>query len=155
MTLVRRCGTPCLILLLSAVLLAQSSDEQLVRSAEKALASAETRSDPAIFKLFLAADWITVTPDGGVLHKDEVVKDVTDHEGERRPYRVELSGMRVDLFGDTAVASFTREYHGESGEAEGRMTRESVVDVFTKVDGKWKVRFSKGIPVAAANTNSP
>ena len=117
------------------------------------LASAEHRSDSGAYKKVMAEDWMTVTPDGRVLHKDDVVRNVAEHEGERKPYIVKLVDVRVDLFGDTAVASFTREYHGVSGEAKDKVMRESVTDVFTKSAAGWKMRYEKAVPTGQNNPN--
>src|SRR5581483_12212295 len=126
------------ILLLSSLLCfgpelrSQTNDQEQIKSAEMDLAAAEHRSESPAFKKMMAEDWMTITPDGRVLHKDDVVRSVAEHEGERTPYIVKLVGLRVDIFGGTAVASFIREYHGVSGEAKDQVMRESVADVFTK-----------------------
>ena len=130
--------------------LAQSAGEAQIRSHEQMLASAETHSRSAPYKRILSDDWLTVTPDGRVLHKSEILNNISEHEGAARPYRVELTGMRVDVFGDTAIASYVREYHGLEGEAQGRVMRESVVDVFTKSGDQWSERFEKAVPLNAA-----
>lgn len=126
---------------------AQSSDEEQIKSVEMELAAAEHRSESAPFKKTMADDWMTVTPEGRVLHRDDVVQNLMAHEGERMPYIVKLVDLRVDVFGDTAVASCTREYHGVSGEAKGKVTRESVVDVYTKTTNGWKMRYKKAVPM--------
>ena len=147
------------ILLLSSLrcfspkLRAQTSDQEQIKSAEMDLAAAEHRSDSEPYKKIMAEDWITVTPDGRVLHRDDVTRNVAEHEGERRPYIVKLAGLRVDVFGDTAVASFTREFHGVSGEAKDKVMRESVVDMFTKSAGGWKMRYEKAVPMPESNSN--
>jgi len=141
------------LLCFSPKLRAQSSDQEQIKSAEMDLAAAEHRSESATFKKIMAEDWMTVTSDGRVLHKDDVVRNVAEHEGERKPYIVRLVALRVDLFGDTAVASFTREYHGVSGEAKDKVMRESVVDVFTKSAGGWKMRYKKAMQMGQNNSN--
>jgi len=141
------------LLCFSPQLRAQSSDQEQIKSAEMDLAAAEHRSESATFKKIMAEDWMTVTSDGRVLHKDDVVRNVAEHEGERKPYIVRLVALRVDLFGDTAVASFTREYHGVSGEAKDKVMRESVVDVFTKSAGGWKMRYKKAMQMGQNNSN--
>ena len=141
------------ILLLSSLLCfspelrAQTSDQEQIKSVEMELAAAEHRSDSAPFKKVMADDWMTVTQEGRVLHRDDVVQSLVEHEGERTPYIVKLVDLRVDVFGDTAVASCTREYHGVSGEAKGKVMRESVVDVFTKTTSGWKMRYKKAVPL--------
>lgn len=140
------------LLCFSLKLRAQASDQEQIKSAETDLAAAEHRNDSAVYKKIMAVDWMTVTQDGRLLHRDDVVRGVSEHEGERKPYIVKLAGLRVDMFGDTAVASFTREYHGISGEAKGKVMRESVVDVFTKTPAGWKMRYEKGVPLPEGNS---
>jgi ketosteroid isomerase-like protein len=143
------------VLLLSCLLYsdlkvhAQSKDAEEIKSAEMDLAAAEHRSESAPFKKLMADDWITITPEGRVLHREDMVRNIAEHEGQRTPYIVKLVGLRVDVFGDMAVASCTREYHGISGEAEGSVRRESVVDVYTKTGGGWKMRYAKAVPLGA------
>jgi ketosteroid isomerase-like protein len=126
---------------------AQSIDEQQIRSAEETLASAEGRNDSGPYKRILADDWLAITPDGRVLKRDEIVQNISEHQGEVRPYAVKLSELRVDLFGDTAVVTFVREYYGRTGEAKGKVARESVVNVFTRVAGQWKSHYEKAMPL--------
>ena len=128
---------------------AQTSDADQIKSAETDLAAAEYRSDSAVYKKVMADDWLTVTPDGRTLHRDDILRGVAEHEGERKPYIVKLVGIRVDVFGQTAVASFTREYHGITGEAKDKVMRESVVDVYTRTPSGWKMRYDKSVPMAA------
>ena len=134
-----------LALVVSPIARAQSTDEQDIRSAELAIAAAEGRNDSGPFKKYIADDWLTVTPDGRVTHKEDVVRDIAEHEGQIKPYFAKLTDLRVDIFGDTAVATFVREYHGTSGEAKGKVMSGQVVDVFTKSGGTWRLRYTKAM----------
>jgi ketosteroid isomerase-like protein len=152
MQILRLCFVfPIFASLLVVYVASQDADQQQIRSCEQAIAAAEGRNDAAPFKRILANDWMVIAPDGNVRHKDETVQDFLDHQNETRPYVVTLEDLRVDVFGNTAVATFTREYHGRIGEAKGKVMRGSVVDVFTKANGEWKLRFSKPMPVLPDN----
>lgn len=70
---------------------------------------------------------MTVTPDGRALHEADIAQNSIGHEGEVKPYVMKLADIWVDVFGNTAFATFVREYHGKTGEAQGKVARESVV----------------------------
>jgi len=137
----------CLVVLMAAFASAQSSDEQQVRAAEQSLAQAESRNDSAPVKAMLATDWVTVTPDGRVLQKDEIVNSIAEHEGQMKPYVVELADLKVVVAGQNAFCTFIREYHGTMGEAKDKVARQSVVHVFAKSTGTWKLHYERAQPI--------
>ena len=57
------------------------------------------------------------------------------------PVRFVAKNMRVDLFGDTAVVTYIKEYR----QAPDTMKTfdEDITDVFTKSFGGWRLRFTK------------
>jgi len=54
--------------------------------------------------------------------------------------------MHIFVFGDAAVAAYTKEFVGTEGEVAGKTRRQGFIDVFTKSASGWKLHFTKAEP---------
>jgi len=120
-----------------------NTDEQSLRNAEWSLLRAENENNKDLFANLLASDFRALTPDGRTFDKSQVLQDTAQRATMHFPYRVEQSGMRIFVFGDTAIASYTKEFVGTEGEVAGKTRKQAFVDVFTKNSSGWKLRFTK------------
>jgi len=127
-------------------------DEQALRKIELETAQFEQKNDASKMGA-LADDWVCVV-DGSkkALSKVEFQQNVKHNfeaydEGPS-PYTIEKKNMRVDLFGDTAVVTYIKEYR-QTGDAT-RFFDEDDTDVFTRSFTGWRLRFTKVAPVQPA-----
>ena len=124
----------------------QKNDEQSLRDAESSLLRAENENSKDLFATLLASDFRTLTPDGRTFDKSQVLQDAAQRATMHLPYKVEQSGMHILIFGDTAVAAYTKEYVGIEGEVAGKTRRQGFLDVFIKSASGWKLCFTKAEP---------
>jgi len=133
---------------------ARTEDEQALRKIESETAQFEQQNDASKMGA-LADDWVCVV-DGGkkALSKAEFRQNVK-HNFEAQdhgpsPYTIEKKNIRVDLFGDTAVVTYIKEYRQIPDTT--RFFAEDDTDVFTRSFGGWRLRFTK---VTAAPPTHP
>jgi len=96
----------------------------------------------------LAEDWICLSAKK-VLSKAEfqenVKRNFVTHDNGPNPYTIEKKNMRVDLFGDTAVVTYIKEYRQTADTTKG--FSEDDTDVFTRDTRGWRLRLTKVSPV--------
>lgn len=124
----------------------ENADEQSVTDAESSLLKAENENNKDLLASLLASDFRALTPDGRTFDKSQVLQETAQRAATHFPYRVEQSGMHLFVFGDTAVAAYTKQYVGTEGEVAGKIRKQGFVDVFTKNVSGWKLRFTKAEP---------
>lgn len=124
----------------------QKADEQSVRDAESSLLRAENENSKDLFACLLSADFHGLTPDGRTFDKSQALNEAAERASMHFPYKVRKSGMRIFVFGDTAVAAYTKEFVGTEGEVAGKTQTQGFVDVFTRHDSGWKLCFTKAEP---------
>jgi hypothetical protein len=101
----------------------------------------------------LADDWVCLGPKK-VLSKREfqenVKQNLVSHGNGPNPYTIEKKNMRVDLFGDTAVVTYIKEY-GQTSDTT-KFFDEDDTDVFTRDSHGWRLRLTKAsaVPMQAA-----
>ncbi len=132
----------------------KGQDDQELRRIESETAKFEQQNEPSRMGS-LADDWVFLGSKK-VLSKREFQENVKQnfvtHGNGPNPYTIEKKNMRVDLFGDTAVVTYIKEYRQTADTTKG--FNEDDTDVFTRDTGGWRLRLTKVSPVqmeAAAN----
>jgi len=126
----------------------KAQDESELRRIESETAKFEQQNDSKWTDL-LADDWVLL---GGtkVLAKSELQANVKQnfaaHNGPN-PYTIEKNNMRVDLFGDTAVVTYIKEYRQTPDTT--KVYDEDNTDVFTRSSKGWRLRLTKVSPAPA------
>ena len=139
------------VLLISAGAVAQngearkSQDEQTLRRLELQMARGEQENDWSKMSAMFSDDWVGLGPKP--ISKTEIeqaVKHAAEEHGSN-PYTVEKKDMRVDVFGDTAVVTYTKEYRQEADTS--KVAREDDTDVCTQSPAGWLLHFTRTSPV--------
>jgi ketosteroid isomerase-like protein len=96
----------------------------------------------------IADDWVGLNSNGREISKakfaEEMERNRVQHNGPN-PYTVQRKNMRIDLFGDTAVVTYVREYHQKKDDS--KMHADDFTDVFTRMAGGWKLRFTRVVVI--------
>src|SRR5215467_10154294 len=124
-------------------------DEQALRKIESETAQFEQRNDASKMGA-LADDWVCVVEGSKVALSKMQFQQSVKHNFEAydkgpSPYTIEKKNMRVDLFGDTAVVTYIKEYRQAPDTTKS--FDEDITDVFTKSFTGWRLRFTKVGPV--------
>jgi hypothetical protein len=121
----------------------KGQDEQETWRIESETAKFEQQNDPSKMGS-LADDWVWL---GGkkVMSKSEfqenVKRNFVTHDNGPNPYTIEKKNMRVDLFGDTAVVTYIKEYRQTQDTT--KFFDEDDTDVFTRDSRGWRLRPTK------------
>ncbi len=122
-------------------------DEQELRRIESETGKFEQQNN--VFSMgSLADDWVWL---GGkkALSKSEFQENVKRNlVNGPNLYTIEKKNMRVDLFGDTAVVTYIKEYRQTSDTT--KFFHEDDTDVFTRDPHGWRLRLTKVAPVQMA-----
>ena len=125
----------------------KAQDESELRRIEAETAKFEQQNASSTTDL-LADDWVGLG--AKVLTKSElqasVKQNLAAHNGPN-PYTIEKKNMRVDLFGDTAVVTYIKEYRQTPDTT--KVYDEDNTDVFTRSSKGWRLRLSKVSPAPA------
>ena len=119
---------------------AREADSELIQKIEDEWLNAERHTDPSALEKFLADDFVNLAPNGLAPGKDQLLKNWQGRAGQASPYGVETSDMHIYVFGDTAVAAFSKTY---TAKENGNLAREDTTHVFTRDHGSWKLRISR------------
>src|ERR1700680_5083841 len=115
-------------------------DESELRRIESETAKFEQQNDPLVTDL-LADDWVGLG--AKVLTKSEfqtnVKRNFAAHNGPN-PYTTQKKNMRVDLFGDTAVVTYLKQYRQTPDTT--KFFDEENTDVFTRSSKGWRLRLT-------------
>ncbi len=130
-------------------------DEQALRKIESETAQFEQKNDASKMGA-LADDWVCVVEGGQkalskLQFQQNVKHNFEAYDKGPSPYTIEKKNMRVDLFGDTAVVTYLKEYR-QTPDAT-KFFDEDVTDVFTKSFMGWRLRFTKVGSVPPAPTS--
>ncbi len=124
----------------------KGQDEQELRRIESETAKFEQQNEPSRMGS-LADDWVFLGSKK-VLSKREFQENVKrsfeTHGDGPSPYTIEKKNMRVDLFGDTAVVTYIKEYRQTADTTKG--FNEDDTDVFTRDTRGWRLRLTKVSP---------
>ena len=125
----------------------KAQDENELRRIESETAKFEQQNASSTTDL-IADDWVGLG--AKVLTKSELQANVKQnfaaHNGPN-PYTIEKKNMRVDLFGDTAVVTYVKEYRQAVDTT--KVYDEDNTDVFTRSSKGWRVRLTKVSPAPA------
>ena len=129
----------------------KAQDESELRRIESETAKFEQQNDSKWTDL-LADDWVLLG-NNKKLTKTELQANLKQnfaaHNGPN-PYTIEKKNMRVDLFGDTAVVTYIKEYRQTADTT--KVHDEDNTDVFTRSSNGWRLRLTK-VSLAPAKSN--
>ena len=115
----------------------QKTDEDSVKRAERAWLVAEFRGDVDTVGCMLESDYTEVRFDGGVGHKEDILKGAAKSKGSTKPIpTVTWSGIVVN--GNSATAYSVQDKHG----MDGKPIKLFFTDTFVYHDGAWHPYFS-------------
>jgi ketosteroid isomerase-like protein len=123
----------------------KAQDESELRRIESESAKFEQQNDSRWTDL-LADDWVLLGNNKNLTKTElqaNVKQNFAAHNGPN-PYTIEKKNMRVDLFGDTAVVTYIKEYRQTADTT--KVHDEDNTDVFTRSSKGWRVRLSKISP---------
>jgi ketosteroid isomerase-like protein len=116
------------------------TDVAAIQQIEDDWLKTERTTDVAALDRILAEDFEGVGTNGPAPGKAQLLKNLQPHAGQAPPYTVETSDMHIIVRGDTAVAAYTKTY---TAKENGNVDHEDMTDVFTRDQGKWKLRISR------------
>jgi ketosteroid isomerase-like protein len=120
-------------------------DEQALRLVELQMARGEQENDWSKMSASFSDDWVGLGPRAiSRTEIEQMVKHAAEEHGSN-PYTVEKKDMRVDVFGDTAVVTYTKEYRQRADTS--KVAREDDTDVFTRSPAGWLLNFTRTSPV--------
>lgn len=123
------------VLLPSATLALDFDESEQIKAVERQMGAALIKNDLATLAELLAEDWQFVGAEGEIVGRDEVLGAL--RSGQLKFDSYELSGMKVRMYGDTAVVIASGASKGSmAGEAFDE--RDVFTDVFVRRDGKWR-----------------
>jgi hypothetical protein len=125
-----------------------TQDEQALRKIEAETAQFEEENDASKMGA-LADDWVFISRK--VLSKSEFQQNVKSNY-QPNLYTIEKKNMRVDLFGDTAVVTYIKEYRQRADIT--KFFDEDDTDVFTRSSEGWRLRLTKASPVPSQTASN-
>lgn len=122
----------------------KSEDEQALRRIELQMSRGEQQNDWSKMSA-MADDWIALGRNAVSREQAEQAMKHAAEEHGSNPYTVEKKNMRVDLFSETAVVTYTKEYRQTADTS--KVAYEDDTDVFTRTPAGWRLRFTRTSPV--------
>jgi ketosteroid isomerase-like protein len=123
----------------------QSNVESTLTQMEHDLTAAILKRNVAAIDPVLASDFAFTGPDGNVQGKAQFINDIKS--GDLALEASAISDMKVRVYGDAAVATYTTtdkgQYKGQDIGGRYRWT-----DVFVRRAGKWQIVAGHGTPIA-------
>jgi ketosteroid isomerase-like protein len=107
---------------------------------EKEFSQAIMSNNAKAVEPFLAADWVIIDPDGGVIDKSRFLEVIDS--GALSHDTMESEDFRVRVYGNTAVVTALTKTKGKFM-GQGFSTQERATDVFVKQDGRWQCVISQ------------
>jgi ketosteroid isomerase-like protein len=107
---------------------------------EKEFSQAIVSNNAKAVEPFLAADWVIIDPDGGVIDKSRFLGVIDS--GALIHETMESEDLRVRVYGDTAVLTALTKTKGKFM-GQGFSTQERATDVFVKRDCRWQCVISQ------------
>jgi len=117
-----------------------ATDVAAIQEIENEWLKTERTTDLETLERILADDFAGVGTNGPAPGKAQLLKNLQAHAGQAPPYTVGNSDRHIIVRGDTAVASYSKTY---TAKENGNVTHEDMTDVFTRDQGKWKLRISR------------
>jgi ketosteroid isomerase-like protein len=118
--------------------------EAVLMKMERDAAAALTKRDIAGFGSIMAEDAVFTGPDGAVQTKAQLLADVK--AGDLVIESTTITDLKVRVFGDSAVATYTTT---DKGKSKGRdiSGRYRWTDTFVRRGGKWQIVAGQGTPI--------
>ncbi len=118
--------------------------EQTIMKMEQEMTDAVIKGDMSVYDKY-AVDNAAFTDPGGML-MNKAQSMAAFKSGDLKIESSKIDGMKVQMFGDTAIATYTTTdkgmYKGRDISGQYRWT-----DVFVKMGGKWKLVAGQGTPI--------
>lgn len=118
--------------------------EQTLMKMEQEMADAIVKGDTSVWDKYSADNAVFTDPGGMLMNKAQSM--AMFKSGDLKLESTKIDGMKVQMFGNTAVVTYTSmdkgTYKGRDISGEYRWT-----DVFAKVGGKWKLIAGQGTPI--------
>lgn len=104
---------------------------------EHGAVAADLAGDVSFYRKNLAEDWSDGMSDGEFQTKKELISDLTDKE-HNITFHATLSDIKVRVYGDTAVATYTEMYDAL---VDGQRVAKTIIttDTFAAIGGRWKL----------------
>jgi hypothetical protein len=104
---------------------------------ENDAAAADLAGDVSFYQKNLTDDWSDGMSNGHFQTKRELISDLTD-KAHNITFHEALANMKVRVYGDTAVATYTETYDALTS---GKRVARTIIttDTFVKVGGQWKL----------------
>jgi uncharacterized protein (TIGR02246 family) len=121
-----------------------AGDEKAVMKIENDMLAALLKRDGATFGKYFADDAVLTTPDGNVQTKVQILADVK--AGDLVLESSTISDMKVRVYGDAAVATYTTTDKGKYKKTDisGRFRW---TDTFVRRAGEWKLVAGQGTQI--------
>lgn len=118
--------------------------EQTIMKIEQEIGDAVVKRDMSVFDKYYADNAVFTDPGGMLMNKAQSM--AMFKSGDLKLESTKIDGMKVQMFGDTAIATYTTTdkgmYKGKDISGQYRWT-----DVFVKMGGKWKLVAGQGTPI--------
>ena len=122
---------------------AEQSDKMQILQIEKQTAIGEQQNDLSM--MHLLSDDFVIAGGAKELTKKQFVENVKNnfaaHENGINPYTIEKKNMQVYVFGDTAVATYLKEYK-QTGDASHAFAEDDT-DILTRSSSGWLIRMNR------------
>jgi Lipocalin-like domain/Domain of unknown function (DUF4440) len=104
---------------------------------EHSAAAADLVGDVSFYQKNLADDWSDGMSNGKFQNKKELISDLSD-KTKNITFHETLSEIKVRVYGETAVATYTETYDALMG---GKRVSKTIIttDTFAKIEGQWKL----------------
>ena len=116
---------------------AQEDPVAWITQYEHNAAAADLVGDASFYQRNLADDWSDGMSNGEFQTKKELISDLADKE-HNITFHETLSDIKVRVYGDTAVATYTEKYDAITS---GKRVAKTIIttDTFAKIGGQWKL----------------
>jgi nucleoid-associated protein YgaU len=113
---------------------------------ENDAAAADLAGDVSFYQKNLTDDWSDGMSNGQFQTKKELISDLTDKE-HNITFRETLANIKVRVYGDAAVATYTETYDALTS---GKRVAKTIIttDTFVKVGGRWKLAAAHSSAIA-------
>jgi ketosteroid isomerase-like protein len=120
------------------------TDEQTIMKMEQEMMDGVIKGDMSAYDKYAADNAVFTDPGGMLVTKAQTM--AMFKAGDLKIESSKIDGMKVQMFGDTAIVTYTTTdkgaYKGRDISGQYRWT-----DVFVKTGGKWKMVAGQGTPI--------
>ena len=118
--------------------------EQTLMKMEQEMADAIVKGDTSVWDKYSDANSVFTDPGGMLMNKAQSM--AMFKSGDLKIESTKIDGMKVQMFGDTAIVTYTTTDKGmyKTTDISGQYRW---TDVFAKIGGKWKLIAGQGTPI--------